>query len=270
MDFKKKYPLSAREAAYTPMILRDSFGTDNPLPYPSLGGIRDFTNYCGIKDGAVRTTLSRARAEGEINVFKDAGKVTRYRLAESMMEMGKATINRQDQPEGFIIAVFSFTKHEETERAKVRETLKYYGFKKLAQNTYINGRIDTSGLKKAMREYGLEKNLYLFECPHVDDTELIEKILAVFEIEKREKFLREFYNDLASFLAGKNQSTEEVIHRIYYAGPVHWTICNIDEPPFPVKHLPPNYPLEEIKQLYVDVSHTHMKHFIEHYLRVNG
>ena len=165
MDFRKKYPISAREAAYTPMILRDGFGAESRLPYPSLNGIRDFTRYCGFRDGAVRTAISRGKAEGDLLTFADAGKVTRYRISESQLTMGKTVTNRQNQPEGFIVAVFSFTTDEVAQRAKVRESLKYSGFKKLAQNTYINGRIETEGLETAMRKFGLGKNLYLFHCP---------------------------------------------------------------------------------------------------------
>jgi DNA-binding transcriptional regulator PaaX len=269
MDFRKKYPLSAREAVSTPMILRCGTFTDGSLPYPSLNGIRDFAAYCGIRDGAVRTALSRAHAEGAVRIYLDSGKVVRYRLVESRMEMGLTVSGRQNRPEGFIIAVFSFATEEEPARAKVRETLKYYGFKKLAQNTYINGRIETAGLKKVMRAFGLEKNLYLFDCPSVDDADLIEKILSVFEIGKRNRFLQKFHRDLADFLEEKNLDAEEIVHRMYYAGPVHWTICRVDEPPFPPKYLPADYPLDSILRLYEGMLRKHGKTLVTHYRKVN-
>jgi DNA-binding transcriptional regulator PaaX len=269
MNFIKKYPLTAREAVCTPLILRDGFFKNNPLPYPSLKGIRDFTEYCGISYSAVRTGLSRLHNEGIIRIFKDDKKVTRYQMTESSMNMGKATSDRQNLPEGFIIAIFSFTKEEDTERARVRETLKYYGFKKLAQNTYINGRIETESLKKTMREFGLERNLYLFHCPNIDDIELIEKILSVFEIEKRNKFLHEFYKDLTSFLFVKNLDVEEIIHRLYFSGPVHWKICFMDEPPFPLKYLPKDYLLNALIRFYTEFLEKYKKDFIDHFKNIN-
>jgi DNA-binding transcriptional regulator PaaX len=270
MNFRRKYPLSARETAYTPMIIRDGFGADSSLPYPSLNGIRDFARYCGIKDGAIRTALSRGKAEGDLQTFTDEKKTVRYRITGAMLEMGKTVTGRPNQPEGFIVAVFSFTADAVAERAKVRETLKYYGFKKLAQNTYVNGRIETGGLKDAMRKFGLEKNLYLFDCPDVDDVELMQKIRSVFEIEKRKKYLHGFYRDLAAFLTVENLEREEIVHRISYAGPVYWTICYVDEPPFPAKHLPEDYPLSTITRLYEKFSEKHRQSVIEHYLQVNG
>ncbi len=269
MDFKQKHILSTREAVYTPMILRDDILKDSSLPYPSLKGIRDFTAYCGINDGALRTAISRACAEGEIQTFQDTAHVTRYRLDESMMNMGKAVSARPNRAEGFILAVFSFKSDQEMERVKVRETLKYYGFRKLAQNTYINGRIETTDLKTAMQTLGLEKNLYLFDCPSVDDTDLIEKILSVFKINERQKLLHEFHIELADFLLETNLDTEEIVHRIYYAGPVHWTICNVDEPPFPQNCLPADYPLRSISQIYNKMLESHKEILVEHYRKVN-
>jgi DNA-binding transcriptional regulator PaaX len=270
MDFRQKYPLTAREAAYTPMVLHDGFGPNSPVPYPSLNGIRDFARYCGIRDGAVRTALSRGKSEGDLLTFTDDKKVIRYRIAGSQLTMGKTITDRQNQPEGFIVAVFSFTKSEAVERAKVRETLKYYGFKKLAQNTYINGRIDTRGLKQSMKGFGLENNLYLFHCSNVDDAELMEKILSAFEIEKRKKFLQGFHKDLAAFLTAKDLDRDEFVHRIFYAGPVYWTICYVEEPPFPASLLPKDYPLAGIIRLYEDISDKHRKKILDYYMQVNG
>ena len=53
----------------------------------------------------------------------------------------------KDDPEGFLIGVFSFRAPEEAKRRAARETLLHFGFKRIAQNTYINGVIDTSGLE---------------------------------------------------------------------------------------------------------------------------
>jgi DNA-binding transcriptional regulator PaaX len=269
MDFKSKYPLTTREAVCTPLILFDGFSKNNDIPCPTLKGIRHFTNYCGVSYSALRTSLSRLHAEGYIRIFKDDRNITRYQMTESSMDIGKAMTDRLMRPEGFLLAIFSFTKDDVTERAIVRDTLRYYGFKKLAQNTYINGRIETGSLTKTMLELGLEKNLYLFHCPNVDDAGLIEKILAVFEIEKRNGLLHAFQKDLTTFLADGNAGRQETIHRLYYCGPVHWKVCFLDEPPFPIRYLPDDYPLDAIIRFYTDRMNTHSKDLIDNYLEVN-
>lgn len=268
-DFKKKYPLTAQEAVCTLMILRAGLFKDSSLPYPSLKGIRDFAEYCGISYNAVRTSLSRLHSNGMIRSFKDETRVTRYQMTESSMNMGMATADRQNQPEGFILAIFSFTREQDTERARVRETLKYYGFKKLAQNTYINGCIESENLKQSIRELGLEKNFFLFQCPSIDDSELIQKILSVFEIEKRNEFLLTFHDELIQFLSIKQLDRNESIHRLCYAGPVHWKVCFMDEPPFPVNYLPEKYPLQAIIRLYPETVEKYSKEFMEHYIEMN-
>ena len=110
MYFKSKYPLTTREAVCTPLILFDGFSKNHDLPCPSLPGIRDFTDYCGVSYSALRTSLSRLHADGYIRIFKDDQNVTRYRMTESAMDMGQAMTERLKRPEGFILAIFSFTK----------------------------------------------------------------------------------------------------------------------------------------------------------------
>lgn len=269
LNFKKKYPISAQEAVCTLMIQRGWLFRDSDLPYPTLKGIRDFAEYCGISYSAVRTTLSRLNSNGRIRSFKDENKTTRYQMTEASMKMGLATADPRSLQQGFTLAIFSFTKEQEAERGSVRETLKYYGFKKLAQNTYIHGCIETESLKQSIRDLGLEKNFFLFHCPSIDDDDLIQRILAVFELEKRNQFLQSFNNDLTTFLTVDNLDRNEIIHRMCYAGPVHWKVCFMDEPPFPSKYLPKEYPLDSIIRSYPAFVAKYAKEFIEHYSELN-
>lgn len=265
-SFRTKYALSTREAICTPMILREGVFKDSGLPYPTMKHIKDVADYALIEYNAVRTSLSRLHKDGRILILKDDAGRTRYRMTEASMSMGKATVDRLTQPPGFLLAVFSFAQDDTTERAFVRETLKYYGFKKLAQNTYINGHIDTRSLRTTIRDAGLDKNLYLFQCADVDDAELTEKILSVFGIENRNRFLHEFYRDLSLFLDIEKLNETEIIHRLCYAGPVQWKVCFMDEPPFPLAQLPEDYPLTRIIALYDEFLDKHRSRFIDYYL----
>lgn len=206
--FLKDYPFSAKEAVYTPILYRYGIEMPQSVPFPSLNGIRDLAKFAGISDTAIRTAISRARADGSILEYKDDRGISRYTIAPSTYEMGMATIAKEKQPEGFIVAVFSFTKDAVSERSVVRETLKNYGFKRIAQNTYINGRIDTSGLMEAMRRFGIAKNLYLFHCPDIDDQDLLRKIVDLFELEKRKEKLERFYQHMVGFLTEPGLSEE--------------------------------------------------------------
>ena len=81
MDFKRKYPLQLQHILITPMIFRENVLLFRELPYPTLNGIRDLAEYAGFSYSAVRTALSRVRAKGEIETFKDEkGKGTRAKI----------------------------------------------------------------------------------------------------------------------------------------------------------------------------------------------
>jgi len=151
LAFIKAYPLTAKAATHTPLVFRAGLESFEGLPWPSLEGIRDFAHFAGIGDGAVRTALSRAKAEGSILVEPDSKGLNRYALAPASFEMGLAQIHSDQRLEGFLLAVFSFKSDDNEARSALRGVLKNYGFKKLAQNTYIHGRIETEGLRRAIR-----------------------------------------------------------------------------------------------------------------------
>ncbi len=267
-DFREAYPISAKAAVYTPVIFRTGLDFLVDLPWPSLEGIRDFAHFSHIGDSAIRTALSRAKAEGGLLIQRDAAGTNRYRMAASRFDMGKAVIHGADRPEGFIIAVFSFKSEDTSERAAIRDLLKDFGFKKLAQNTYINGRIETSGLKSAAQAQGLDKNLYLFTCPDIDDQDLVNKILDLFDLEAKKRELEEYLSLLRDFLP-EGLPDAELARRLLYTGPVHYEHCEVGEPPFPAKYLPPDYPLKEIQRFYAQRLEEGRGKILEYYSIVN-
>ncbi len=270
MDFKRKYPLQLQHILITPMIFRENVLLFRELPYPTLNGIRDLAEYAGFSYSAVRTALSRVRAKGEIDMFKDEKGKIRYSLTEIQKSVSRVVSNQKDRPEGFILAVFSFRKDDEKERYVARETLRYYGFKRLAQNTYINGLIDTKELTSAIRKYGLDKNLYIFKCPDIEEGALKDKILEIFDLKRRVLFLNQFNNDLYYFFSEENISEDECARRYLYAGPVHYLKCFVDEPPFPARFLPEDYPLNKIEGLIKLFSTQNRDKIIRYYIKINN
>ena len=248
-DFMNAYPLSAKAAIHTPIVFRAGFFSSNDLPWPSLKGISDFARFCGVEDGAVRTALSRAKAEGSILVEIDATGRNRYTLSPSTFARGASQIHAEARPDGFLLAVFSFKTEEQDDRAALRNLLKSYGFRKLAQNTYIQGRIETEGLESAIQELGLEDHFYLFTCPDVEDKRLVSRILDLFDLEERQKELRDYLALLTSFLP-EGLPGNEMARRLLYVGAVHWERIEAGEPPIPAKYLPSEYPFSEIQRFY--------------------
>lgn len=257
--FIASFPLTAKAAVHTPLVFRAGMFAGDGLPWPSLDGIRDFARFAGIEDGAIRTALSRGKRDGSLLVEADGPGRNRYILAPATFAMGAAQIRADRRPEGFLLAVFSFTAPEQEERASLRALLKSYGFRKLAQNTYIHGRIETESLVAAIRELGLEKNFFLFTCPDIEDEGLVARVLALFDLEARRRELREYLGLLKNFLpeelargaaAGGEAASDEFARRLLYVGAVHWERVEAGEPPIPSKYLPPGYALGEIQAFY--------------------
>jgi len=247
--FMAAYPLTAKAAVHTPLVFRAGLASFESLLWPSIEGIRDFARFAGIEDGAIRTALSRAKAEASLLVEADPEGRNRYRLAPATLAMGMALIHSEQRPEGFLLAIFSFKQEDNEERSALRGLLKAYGFRKLAQNAYIHGRIETESLRAAIRELGLEEHLFLFTCPAIEDEDLVARILSLFDIEGRRRMLRDYLARLTSFLPD-GLSGDELARRLLYVGAVHYELIETSEPPFPARLLPEGYALDGIRSLY--------------------
>lgn len=264
----KAYPLTARAAVHTPPVFRAGFEPLAGLAWPSLEGIRDFAHFAGIGDGAIRTALSRAKAEASLLGQTDSAGQSRYLLAPPTLAMGRTQRHSGRRPEGFLVAVFSFKSEEAEDRSALRAILKSFGFKKLAQNTYIHGRIDTEALRGAIRDLGLEDHFFLFTCPDIDDEALVARILALFDIEGRRKELREYLVRLKAFLP-EDLAEDDLARRLLYVGAVHWELIEAKEPPFPARHLPDDYALVEIQRFYGQRMQEGHNAFLSYYRKVN-
>ncbi len=268
-DFREAYPISAKAAVHTPAAFRSNLASLSGLPWPRIEGIRDFARFAGISDGATRTALSRAKAEGSLVVEADAAGVKRYRLSPAQLARGNAVIHSGSRPEGFVVAVFSFKSEDTDERAALRETLKDFGFRKLAQNAYINGRIETAPLRAAVRDLGLESHLHLFTCPELDDEDQARRILELFDLEARRRELAEYLAVLRGFFPD-GLADDELARRLLYVGPVHFERVELGEPPIPARYRPKDYPLDEINRFYGEKLERGGALMLSYYVEMNG
>ncbi len=272
-DFRKAYPLSAKGSVYNFLILRDGAPFLAGLPYPSLSTIRDFAHYAGTSDSAIRTLLSREGKAGYIAKGKDAEGIMRYRLAEPSLVLSMVNSRQSGLPEGFIVAVFSFTADAVSERSIVRETLKNFGFKKIAQNVYLNGRIDAEPLRAAMRELGLDSHLYLFQCPELEDEALIRRVIDLFELGERSAELAGFEAAMLAFLGpsrAEDSDRDAAARRIIYAGLVFWERFKTTEPPLPARLLPEGYRFGAIARAYEERYAASAPAIAEYYMRISA
>lgn len=265
-SFIRRHPLSLQEVIATPMIFREYVPGFEGLPFPRSAIIQDLAAFAGHRPGALRTALSRLRTTGEIVRFVDPSGVTRFHLTEAQRSVSGVVRAWPERPEGFLIGVFSFRAPEEAKRRAVREILLHFGFKRIAQNTYINGMIDTAGLEAEMKRVGAADRFYVFRCPEIDDPTLLGRLAEVFDVEERRRTLEGFREELAAFLEEPGIDAMEHGRRLFYAGPVHHRISFAEEPPIPARILPPGYPLSELRS-YLDSSIKARRSDVVHYYR---
>ncbi|MGK4002111.1 hypothetical protein WMF31_05770 [Sorangium sp. So ce1036] len=257
------------ELLIAPVVFREGLPVLADLPFVSAAGMRDLAEFGGHGAGAIRTAMSRLRASGEVATFTDDGGVTRYRMTAIQRSISRAVLGRSARPEGFLLAIFSFASDDARERQIVRDALKLHGFQRLAQNAYINGQINTDELEAALEKHGLTEHVFLFRCPEIDDPVLRRKLTELFDLRGRKKALLQFQRDLVAFLEEPGIGDDELARRFFYAGPVHYRITFMEEPPLPARYLPPDYPLEKVTSVMPELAERRSRALIAYYRRVN-
>jgi DNA-binding transcriptional regulator PaaX len=267
MRFLGKYPVSLNELLVAPLVFRETLPLLRDLPDVSGSAMRDLAEFGGHRGGTVRTAMSRLRAAGAIEAVTANG-VTRYRIGPFGRSIGTAVKRRFERPDGFLLAVFSFAADDVRERQVVREALRAHGFQKLAQNAYINGQIDTAELERVVRDNGLSDHLFLFRSDDRDPAR-DKRLAALFDVKRRAVLLRRFEADLRAFVEEPGISDDEFARRYLAAGPAHYRITFVEEPPLPARCLPADYPLERL-QSYVELTPERSRALVHYYRRLDA
>lgn len=247
--FLRRYPVPLQELLLAPLLFREFHAWLGDLPVPTDRTMRALAAFGGHTDGAIRTALSRLRSAGDLQPIAGPDGATRYRLSEFSRGVSRAVRGRVERPEGFLLAIFSFAASDDRERQVVRDALRYQGFQRLAQNAYINGRIDPAPLEAVFQAHGLSDRVFLFPCTEPDDPALRKRLLRLFDVEGRRKVLARLRDDLHAFLDAPGLPADELAQRFLYAGPVHYRVTYVEEPPLPASYLPEHYPLQELVEL---------------------
>ncbi len=269
-QFIRRHPLGLREVIATPMIFRENIPGFETLPFPGVEILRDLAAFAGYGYGALRTAMSRAKASGELSGVQDEAGIQRFRLTPTQESVSRVVRDWSSRPEGFIIGVFSFHAKEGAGRRAARENLQYFGFKRIAQNTYVNGMIDTTDLEAEMERAGVADRCYLFRCSSVEDPKLLARLSRVFDVKGRASTLERFRRELEGFLEEPGLDAMEMGRRVFYAGPVQHRVCFVEEPPIPARMLPASYPLSGLTAYIGSVLRRRWKQIETYYRALCG
>jgi DNA-binding transcriptional regulator PaaX len=266
IDFKKKYPVPLIDAIIFPFIYK-IWNSQTKLPDVKLKCILDFCMYAGYNEGAVRTAITRLKQKGILSSITDKQKAE-YVLSENN-SIRTVQIRDNTIRQGFILAIFSFSRENEKERYIIRSILSKTGFRKLAQNTYISIRGRKEELLRKIKDKRLEEHLFIFEGEDDLDKNTVQRLLEIWEINKRQKTLYEFLADLREFLKPGKLSDQEVFQMLGYAGTIFSNRIQRTEPPVPEKYLPEDYPIKNIYNFLIDNNRKFFEATKKYFIKAN-
>ncbi len=264
-QFMAAYPLTLKEIMGTPIIFRVHAFSDSNLPMPRLAHLRDLAEFAGFSFSALRTALSRASKDGDIESFVDEMGTVRYRLTKAQESVGRSVIEHATGQSGLTIAVFSFKTDEEKKRSTLRKMLGWFGFRMLTQNVYITGSIDQRHVEQAALQEGLAEHLYLFPVSGDISPSAVKKLISVLEVKKQTRRAIKFLADMEAFIASASNPMD-FGRRLFYLAPVHHTFSFTNDIPLHPQLLSHDYPFQELQQSMIRHLESGKQDLMNYYL----
>ena len=207
-------------------------------PAPRLATIRRLAQRCGVRDGALRTALSRACANGALEVTDG-----RYRLGPLSVQEAAAARARLDRTRGYRLAVVR--EGQAGDLRGLRELFDRFGLRALQRSVWIGARTPDDGLDTALRAADLDSAVVIFPTDEVDEPTRA-TLSQLWGLPERADALRAFHKDLTAYLTAPSLEPEEAAWRCVEAAPVWYRVAIRDEPPFPLDLLGADYPLDRL------------------------
>ena len=231
------WQLTAQEAAHAMPVLQWVHPGLRDAPAPRLALIRRLAARCGVRDGALRTALSRACAAGSLQT-----EASRYRLGPQSVEETEAARALLDRRRGYALAVAP--EGAGTDLPALREVFERLGFRPLQRSVWIGARTADDRLSAALARVGLTGAATVFQADEVD-VDARTRLGALWRLEDRIERLREFKAALTGYLTEPG-APEEAAWRCVQAAPVWYRVAVREEPPFPLDLIGPDYPLDPL------------------------
>jgi DNA-binding transcriptional regulator PaaX len=207
-------------------------------PAPRVATIRRLAQRCGVRDGTLRTALSRACASGSLEVADG-----RYRLGPVSLEQAAAAQALRVRSRGYVLGLV--LEGERSDLPRLREIFARMGLRPLQRSVWIGARTAEDRLGAALRRAGLAGSVLVFQADEVD-AEARARLARLWRLAERAARLRGFHRQLLGYLSEAHIGAREAAWRCVQAAPVWYRVAVHDEPPFPLDLTGPDYPLERL------------------------
>ena len=235
-SWQAEWRLNGQQVAHAMPVLQSVHPGLRTAPAPRLVTIRRLADRCGIRDGAVRTALSRACATGTLAVTDG-----RYRLGPLSVEEAAAAKAMLSRARGYVLAVVLEGEHSDLPR--LRDLFLRHGFRPLQRSVWVSARTDDDRLSVALKDAGLGGSIVVFQADEVD-ADARERLSRLWDLEERAAALRLFHRQLIGYLTEPNIDPQEAAWRCVEAAPAWYRVAVQDEPPFPLDLCGADYPLD--------------------------
>jgi DNA-binding transcriptional regulator PaaX len=207
-------------------------------PAPRLATIRRLAQRCGIRDGTLRTALSRACSIGSLEAADG-----RYRLGPLSLEQAAAAKALLTRTRGYALGVV--LEGERSDLPSLRELFARLGFRPLQRSVWVGARTEHDRLSAALRRAGFGGSVVVFQADEVD-ADARARLSRLWGLAERAAELRRFHRQLIDYVTQRRISSDEAAWRCVEVAPVWYRVAVQDEPPFPLDLCGADYPLERL------------------------
>lgn len=205
---------------------------------PGLARVRQLAERCGVRDGALRTALSRACAAGSLACVGG-----RYVLGPASIEQADAARAMMQRVRGYSVAVVQ--EGDDLDVRALRDLLGRVGFRPLQRSVWIGARTTDDRLGAALRRARLDRSVLVFHADEVDAGARA-RLAAAWQLDERRAELTDFHRLLMRFLAPPGLDADEAAWRCIEAAPVWYRVAVLGEPPFPLDLCGADHPLDRL------------------------
>ncbi len=207
-------------------------------PAPRLATIRRLAQRHEIRDGTLRTALSRACSAGSLALADG-----RYRLGPLSIEEAATARALLARKHGYTLGVV--LEGQDSDLPRLHELFARNGFRQLQRSLWVGARTAEDRLGAALRNAGLTRSVVVFQADEVD-VDSRARLARLWGLKERMTVLRSFHRELVSYLTARRVSLQEAAWRCVEAAPIWYRIAIHDEPPFPRDLCGADYPLEAL------------------------
>lgn len=266
--FPVRYPISIIAVMVSVISFYCRYKETCGLKAPLAKTMRGLAEYAGHTYGYLRTMLSLWKTEKLLDC-EGTRKNLRWSFGAKFISIQNRIVNADTSRDEFTFAIFSFSTDEHRKRRITRELLRHLKFKMLAPNAYVNTFSDTAGIHKSLMEFGLERNVFLFDTKPADNPFLIEKIRSLWDIDDFIRSAESFRETLNVYLRGAPGTEEEAYCRYLFAASGFYENIKVKKPSLPSRFFPPVDALDEIQRVLDDYELRNLNSIIAYYRKTN-